>query len=420
MPSFDDYIEQLEKFSSVIFAYTFLLFFMVLSFVAYLTVFIFLNYLEDLLVNDSQSNTTDLGMVIIFLLWIPYLFFSLMVFFDLITLGRLKRIKDPSFSRFYLVVYRIFSFITLSFFYRSLLYNFIDEKYTRRFFLLAIPYFLIFFFGRGFITDPAPYFPLRNARDASITNRAIADEYLRIQFYDDLRAEWLERNQNFPRKRPLIQGLSLASQELTGSHGKLFLRSYPTDGDYLKQLQGIDPFHRSGVRHKALNNAFPDEAIKRLKTERDSILEAFNQKRSDYRRGLREGAFTSPEPGLILRDGALKMDSEYWDRSIDSIGTSYQDRIDGLLITKVRDVKDVLLELCRVTIDSIPYNDSLSAKFYIHPNLGERGLLCYFPIKHLALGEHTLYLERKLYSRLAPDSLETRFYAVPFWIVEPE
>ena len=84
--SFDDYIEDLEKICSVIFAYTSLLFFIFISaclFCLWPTVFF------------TLANKAVAGILLLF-----YLLFGLFMFIDFISLNPLKKVKTNGFQGF--------------------------------------------------------------------------------------------------------------------------------------------------------------------------------------------------------------------------------------------------------------------------------------------------------------------------------
>ena len=134
--SFDDYISKLENLSSVMFAISFLLIF-------YVTAFTIVNSI----VNNAGYLITKISVK-----WIQTGFniivsiFSIsasIVFIDFITQGLLK--KNKWVSMIYFPIYRVFSILTLSFLYRPLVYNLLDNKFGRRISLMLFPvYFIIF------------------------------------------------------------------------------------------------------------------------------------------------------------------------------------------------------------------------------------------------------------------------------------
>ena len=92
-----------------------------------------------------------------------FLSLSLIVFIDFITQGYLKKKEWTSFL--YFPIYKLFSIITLSFLYRPLVYNFLDNKFGKRVILILIP---IYFFSFYLTT-------LNNVR-----SNYISDPYLQI------------------------------------------------------------------------------------------------------------------------------------------------------------------------------------------------------------------------------------------------
>ena len=136
--SFDKYIGTLENYCSIIFAISFLLIFYVLAITfTILAIALISNYLID---NDNLPGWLSNGIGVALLLII--VLGMLLSFLDFITQGFLK--KKKWLSKIYFPIYWIFSFITLSFLYRPLVYNFLDNKFGRRLSFVLVPiYFLI-------------------------------------------------------------------------------------------------------------------------------------------------------------------------------------------------------------------------------------------------------------------------------------
>ena len=128
--SFDKYIELLEKLCSTIFAYTFLIIFIVIGGAIYTTIGQILGYTEY----------EELGIQIP-IITILYNLGGLIYLFDFITLGKLKR--HQGIFRYYFPIYRFYGWITLAPLYRALYYNFIDDRYGRMVLWSIIPYFLL-------------------------------------------------------------------------------------------------------------------------------------------------------------------------------------------------------------------------------------------------------------------------------------
>ncbi|MBO3116777.1 hypothetical protein J4050_08465 [Winogradskyella sp. DF17] len=149
--SFDRYISRLENYCSVIFAISFLLIFYVLAFI--FTIASIGIIIKLLLSNDDLGSWGRL-------IGIPLIvFFSvgmLMVFIDFATQGWLK--KKKWISKIYFPFYWVFSYITLSFLYRPLVYNFLDNKFGKRLSLLLLPIYILLFVLTSYTNKTSNYF----------------------------------------------------------------------------------------------------------------------------------------------------------------------------------------------------------------------------------------------------------------------
>ncbi len=138
---FDNYIEKLENYCSILFAITFLTLFYFISFFTsiFLVFFIAGSFFRESGIFSEFTGTMLLGLFGIF-----YLFISLIVFLDFITQGFLKKKEWTSFL--YMPIYKVFSYITLSFLYRPLVYNFLDNKFGKRIAFILVPLYGIIFY----------------------------------------------------------------------------------------------------------------------------------------------------------------------------------------------------------------------------------------------------------------------------------
>lgn len=163
--SFDLYIQQLEQLCSIVFAFTFLIIFILISVGIYVSGIILQSFLLDY-VSDHLSQAW-LFLLIPFLLL--YLFGGFVYFIDFITLGWIKRRKRI--SKIYYPFYRFLSFVTLSFIYRPLYYNLIDTKFGRRVVLFLVPYLLIFTMIVSITVETQSYLPANRARQSILNDR---------------------------------------------------------------------------------------------------------------------------------------------------------------------------------------------------------------------------------------------------------
>jgi len=404
---FDDYIERLEKICSSIFAYTFLLFFIFLSFAFFIIFWILLAAVLNYLFSSDDSPISGVSILVNTV----FGFLAFFVFIDFITLGLFKKIKGKSFSKIYGYIYRFYSFITLSFIYRPLLYNFLDTKYTRRLFWFSIPYLLILTLVLpNFILEANPHFPEPSGNENFISKHVVISNN-----YDDLREKNLTISSS-SRKR--IGMISLSNYEITGNYASVFIRQAGVDEELLSKKYGITPYRKSGLRHSIFKGKITDSTILNLENQKSTaLLNLIKERRKVKEDSLNskfKGNFTKRLKAGKYDNSILNLD-DYMKFKRDSIIRAWNKKIENENEKKLVKIQSALLDANQIFIDGISYNDSLKCKFYRHPNMNERGLLCYFPTDSINKGEHLLTLEYKSYAKEAIDSIKTRAIHIPFW-----
>jgi len=135
--SFDRYIANLENYCSVLFAISFLLIFYVLA----MTMIILSIVLVANFIIESEYLPEKVGSILGATLIMLIILGMFLTFIDFITQGWLK--KKKWISKIYFPIYWIFSFITLSFLYRPLVYNFLDNRFGKRLILLLVPIYIV-------------------------------------------------------------------------------------------------------------------------------------------------------------------------------------------------------------------------------------------------------------------------------------
>ena len=156
---------------------------------------------------------------------------------DFVTFGGLKRIKNRFFTQMYLPIYRFWSLITLSFLYRPILYNLLDNSYGKRVAWLTLPYLLLF---PIFATSRIDSYPLLEGIDKQYASQD--GGYVAAQFYDDQRED------------DLLVIFSIPSRSIAQSHLEVFLQYSPDDNPYLAKLcskytiTDSSPFHNDFLR----------------------------------------------------------------------------------------------------------------------------------------------------------------------------
>jgi len=166
--SFDLYIQQLERLCSAVFGFTFLIIFILISGGLYVVgIFILAMTMEGI-----GRTFGDLWVLVVVPFLLLYLLGGFIYFLDFITLGWIKRKKGI--AGVYYPIYRFFSVITLSFIYRPIYYNLLDNKFGRNIVLFLIPYLIGFTLIASLTVKTQAYLP-GNRQLQSISNN----------FYDD-------------------------------------------------------------------------------------------------------------------------------------------------------------------------------------------------------------------------------------------
>lgn len=154
--SFDTYIERLEKLCSIIFAISFLLIFYVAAFYILVQINLFFGTLANV------RGFTIVGAILTLLLLIG----AGLTFFDYVTQGLLKRNKWV--SKLYFPFYWVFSYLTLSFLYRPLYYNLLDNRFGRKVSLVLLPFYISILFISSIYKEQSAFVGLFSSRSSSI------------------------------------------------------------------------------------------------------------------------------------------------------------------------------------------------------------------------------------------------------------
>lgn len=223
--SFDQYIARLENYCSVLFSVSFLLIFYVIGFFSVLLILgIVINSLN--LIDFISKESIEI------IRWIflgVTLFAALIVFIDFIGQGFLKKKKWT--SKLYFPIYWIFSKLTLSFLYRPIAYNFLDNKFGKRLSMLLVPIYIVVglltsitYVNSNYLNllvDSSPYYVDKsNYEDesiddtqfinfASIPSKVISTPYLKIFLkYSEIKEDFIfERNKKLKPEKDL-RGIS--------------------------------------------------------------------------------------------------------------------------------------------------------------------------------------------------------------------
>lgn len=364
---FDEFIERLEKFCSVLFAYTFLLFFLFLSLIMYLIWFNLLGVLLVQVLDLNPQGTTIVSIILVFL------GLGLLVFIDFITFGAFKRIQERRIATIYKYVYIVFSYATLSFLYRPLLYNFIDDKYTKRLILWSIPYFLIVIFFLPGLTTNAPYFPDFNESYYEV-DEEMEKEFVKWWNYDDLRKEVKINSKHLMNSdNRIIQDVSLKTYEVDGDYLHFFIRQQHKDEVIFENTFKLVPFNAEGLRHE----------MSGVMNDNDTPLDEMYQNNREEVKLFRK-----------QHEDLKKNNRELYFEKLDSVTLKFDNERREYLLDKLLSLKKSNFEIYQVFIDSTECTEELESKFFIHPNAGEKGFDCFLTIDSLPKGPHNLSIRR--------------------------
>ncbi len=369
--SFDDYIHRLENLSSSVLAFSYLIFFAGISFMFYMFGLVLFT---ELLSKLGMGDNNTWAKISFLLLMLP----GLIIFIDFLTLGWLKTIKHSFFSSIFLGLYRFVSTITLSFLWRPILFNFLDQKYAK-WLILTIPLIMFGLEGHNMYQDyDYKFFPRQD--------RSIYGEVMRTSFhpmyYDDLRQAEREKG-NYMK----ILNLSLSQHLVESSIMQVFV----------KHTKDLDRF------------------IERT----DSTMVVINNMQNNNRR-----------PFNLFKKAPPTEYAQYYQERVKAFKQEYDDLEDEARLDSLRldfmakeklayrdyltNLKTLIKEYYSFEINQrVVADSSITLAFYIHPNLGEKGFLCTFPLENTPLGINEFTLRRKSYVKSFSDYVDREF-TIPF------
>ncbi|AWW29224.1 hypothetical protein DN752_03190 [Echinicola strongylocentroti] len=263
---FDKYIAFLEKYSSIIFANTFLMIFFLFSVFVILGVLLIIKTLFILLPTNTFTSILEYSVTFLYLLGV------LLTFIDFMTISGLKRSRII--AKVYYPFYRFFSIITLSIFYRPMIYNLIDNKFGRRMIRVIIPAYLLILFVASLDYHYSAYLPFeslespkKNQIGASL---ASPDHYL-----DELNSEIYVLN------------AAIQSKTISENHLQVFVSFHQEIEDIiLANCNGLaESKIRKGLFSKILPHSTQDDTT--VKQNLMTYLNCFQQQFKVYIDGQR-------------------------------------------------------------------------------------------------------------------------------------
>lgn len=215
VPSLDNMLERLDTLSSVIFAFTFLIVFMMFSMFLFFSTLSLFTYVFIFGLSEFVSTDSGFGKILfngLKLSVLLSLFLGFIYFIDTLSLGFFKKYKWV--SKIYFPVYRVIGVITMAGIYRSIYYSLIN-RFSKNRIRLALGFYLILFFLIPFFKFDQYIFYPDNSSGFEISSNA----------YDDLREE-----------DEYIRRASIPSQFVKRNSLPLFIRYQVKDNTTLGKI----------------------------------------------------------------------------------------------------------------------------------------------------------------------------------------
>lgn len=211
----DELILYLDKIASVIFAYTYLLAFSIISVVlvgAFLLVVLSLtSYFPVVIESVALAGTLN---AIVFFVWFILALGSIIFFLDTLLFGVFKRSRW--FSTLYYPIYRFYSILSLSFVYRSIYYHLITNYKKKHIVFASLALLVLFLINNRLNSwDNYPFFPQMDDESEAL---------IRNEHYDDQRTDGF------------IETASIPSRIVNNGFLELFVRYSPVNNEILQFL----------------------------------------------------------------------------------------------------------------------------------------------------------------------------------------
>ncbi|PHI20505.1 hypothetical protein CEQ90_07065 [Lewinellaceae bacterium SD302] len=260
--TFDQYVERLERYCSVIFSLAFLILFCFLSLATYTVVMAATQFVYQAIFREGGHYHTGTG-ISLGGGWFGtiYFVFGLIYLIDFFSFGFFKRHRFT--ARPYYYVYRLMGWVTLARFYRPLYYNLIDDGFGRK-----LARFL-------------PLFMLAIILTASL----VFIKYAHFPYYTSDGKVWIDHyNYDDSREESLLGQtwrVTLNSKYATNNFVEVFSPYRPRADDPVirKIFPNLEPARYVGVKLHGIISAGEkyNEAV-----NVDSLLLAFTEIRSLY------------------------------------------------------------------------------------------------------------------------------------------
>ena len=211
------------------------------------------NYIID---SETLPSWISKGVGVVLILFI--IFGMFITFIDFATLGYLK--KKKWLSTLYFPIYWVFSLLTLSFLYRPLVYNFLDNKFGRRLSLILVPFYFLILIASSFKYNYSNYLNTQSSSNEITANS---------KNYEDLLTE----------DNAFIEDVVIQSKVITDPYIKVFIKfTESVENNVFDFNEGLKPENdRRGLRTDIVvtnNNHW--KSLGKLDSLKREYLKTFN------------------------------------------------------------------------------------------------------------------------------------------------
>ncbi len=265
-----------------------------------------------------------------------------------------------------------------------MLLNFLDQPYTRRLFLMIVPYlvFLSAVFGFGF--NNYGYYPAFNdSENYGIVNR----ESYNFIFYEEERSKY-PGTDTYDRH---IKHFSIPSNKISVPIGEVFVKAQDGDKWLIEKIDSsLTPFQEEGLYHSFFS-AFIEGANSPWQEDQNLQMETLKKK-----------YYYTPQ----------------WQQKRDSLILVFKQKNQSEFRQNLQKSKAILEKAILLRINNKPVShESISCDYYMHPHGNSKGLLCFFPMDSLQIGRHHLTVGKVIGKKDIEDQqiyLDTTFHTIPF------
>ncbi|CAN0567408.1 unnamed protein product, partial [Ectocarpus sp. 12 AP-2014] len=305
--SFDKYIINLENYSSILFGVTFL--------IAFITIAISLNFLIFLFFTvflyENDFLPFEVKTVLGTILFPAFFIGHLITIIDFVIPGVVKR--SPDVAKVYMPVYKVFSILTLSFIYRPILYNLLDNKFGKKIIYSLIPIYGILLFFFSLEMNPSNFFSNEESSSSEIANRRNYKDML-VKNKDFLRSTSIQSKTildpflqiTIPYRKYLEDDIVVYDSLLKPESD---LRGYKSAIDFSDFSQDIDTTKVKSEAYLETINAMFQFQIDSTKIESDLIVVTNEQNRLDLEMFVDLLGYTRGKHVLRVKNKEFKTDS---------------------------------------------------------------------------------------------------------------